>query len=120
MATARRQLGYVSSLTTQTVPVSPQTLSVEFLLVGGGGGGGSLAQAYTTAGGGGGGGGFVTGSGIIGKTTYTVKVGAGGSGANRYGNKGRNGTASSFIGSANGGGGGGGVGSGNIGGSGGG
>ena len=51
-----------------------QTLSVEYLLVGGGGGGGPAG------GGGGGGGGFVTGSGIIGKTTYTVKVGAGGNG----------------------------------------
>jgi len=67
------------------------TLDVEFLLVGGGGGGGI---------GGGGGGGFVTGSGIIGKDTYTVKVGAGGAG----GSGPRNGTASGFISSANGGG----------------
>ena len=50
------------------------TLDVEFLLVGRGGGGG------VNRAGGGGAGGFVTGSGIIGKTTYTVKVGAGGAG----------------------------------------
>jgi hypothetical protein len=49
------------------------TLDVEFLLVGGGGGGGNRNDA---GGGGGGAGGFVTGSGIIGKDTYTVKVGA--------------------------------------------
>lgn len=73
------------------------TLNVEYLLIGGGGAGG-----YNLAGGGGGGG-FVTGSGIIGKTTYTVKVGAGGAAArSRYV---PSGTASSFIGSANGGGG---------------
>ena len=77
------------------------TLSVEFLLVGGGGGGGR------GTGGGGGAGGFVTGSGIIGKTTYTVTVGAGGAGSTNGGEVGRNGTASSFIRSANGGGGGG-------------
>jgi len=76
------------------------TLSVEFLLVGGGGSGGS--QGFGGGGGGGGGaGGFVEGSGIIGKTTYTVKVGAGGAGALNFP---RNGTASSFISSANGGG----------------
>jgi hypothetical protein len=37
-----------------------------------------LRFVLTAGGGGGGGGGFVTGSGIIGKDTYTVKVGAGG------------------------------------------
>jgi hypothetical protein len=40
MATARRQLGYVSSLTTQLVG-GAATLDVEFLLVGGGGAGGA-------------------------------------------------------------------------------
>lgn len=80
------------------------TLSVEYLLVGGGGSGGGT-QNRAEPGGGGGAGGFVTGSGIIGKTTYTVKVGAGGSmGAGVRG--GNPGSASSFIGSANGGGGG--------------
>jgi len=78
------------------------TLSVDFLLVGGGGGGGK-AQTSQAAGGGGAGG-FVTGSGIIGKTTYTVKVGAAGTGATTNLRIGSNGTASSFIGSANGGG----------------
>jgi hypothetical protein len=75
MATARRQLGYVSSLTTQLVG-GAATLDVDFLLVGGGGGGGR-----GQVGAGGGAGGFVTGSGIIGKDTYTVKVGAGGTGS---------------------------------------
>jgi hypothetical protein len=73
------------------VNVGAAVLEVEFLLVGGGGAGGVA---------GGGGGGFVTGSGIIGKDTYTVKVGAGGAG----GSGPRNGTASGFISSANGGG----------------
>jgi hypothetical protein len=76
---------------------SKSTLNVEFLLVGGGGAGG-----YNLAGGGGAGG-FVTGTGIIGKTTYTVKVGAGGAAArSRYV---ASGTASAFINGANGGGG---------------
>ena len=103
MGTARRQLGYVSSLTTQTSPVSPQTLDVEFLLVGGGGGGGGGASNINGAGGGGGAGGFKTGSGIIGRDTYTVKVGAGGAGGpnNSYPTSG---TGSSFIDSVNGGG----------------
>jgi hypothetical protein len=79
------------------------TLSVEFLLVGGGGGG--SRGAGTLPGAGGGGGGFVTGSGIIGKTTYTVKVGAAGAGSTSTQVGGRNGTASAFINSANGGGG---------------
>jgi hypothetical protein len=47
------------------------TLSVDYLLVGGGGGGGGQ-NFGGGSGGGGGAGGFVTGSGIIGKTTYTV------------------------------------------------
>ena len=80
------------------------TLDVEFLLVGGGGGGGG-GNTASFAGGGGGGGGFVTGSGIIGKDTYTVKVGAAGAGSIAP-NLGQNGTTSSFISSANGGGGG--------------
>ena len=93
------------------------TLSVEFLLVGGGGGGGHGVTAGE-GGGGGGAGGFVTGSGIIGKTTYTVKVGASGAGADASTNSAKNGTASSFIGSANGGGAGGNRdGNGNVGGS---
>jgi hypothetical protein len=74
------------------------TLAVEFLLVGGGGGGGRGSVGPGT-GGGGGAGGFVTGSGIIGKTTYTVKVGAGGSGGTTSGfGASMNGSASSFIG----------------------
>jgi hypothetical protein len=81
------------------------TLSVDFLLVGGGGGGGRYGAG--NAGGGGGGGGFVTGSGIIGKTTYTVKVGAAGAGTSGNIQPGYNGTASAFINAANGGGGGG-------------
>lgn len=84
---------------------SRNTLNVEFLLVGGGGAGGGNSSIGTGATGGGGGGGFVTGSGIIGKTTYTVKVGAGGVGSG--GSQGRSGTQSSFINSATGGGGGG-------------
>lgn len=79
------------------------TLDVDFLLVGGGGGGGSQ-NLGGGSGGGGGGGGFVTGSGIIGKDTYTIKIGAGGVGTT-VGNP-QNGTASSFVNSANGGGGG--------------
>ena len=50
MATARRQLGYVSSLTTQLVG-GAATLNVDYLVVGGGGGG----AYYSTRGGGGGG-----------------------------------------------------------------
>ncbi|MGA0096181.1 MAG: glycine-rich domain-containing protein [Burkholderiaceae bacterium] len=53
--------------------------------------------------GGGGGGGLVVGSGIIGKTTYTVKVGAGGAADSIPAG---NGTASGFLNTANGGGGG--------------
>jgi hypothetical protein len=68
----------VSSLTTQLVG-GAATLDVDFLLVGGGGGGNSNSCNGAGAGGGGAGG-FVTGSGIIGKDTYTVKVGAGGAG----------------------------------------
>jgi len=94
------------------------TLPVQFLLVGGGAGGGH-AELNVYAGGGGGGG-FIADSGIIGKTTYTVKVGAGGAGGNGNGSNGNNGTASGFVASANGGGGGAGQGSGSIGGSGGG
>jgi hypothetical protein len=94
MATARRQLGYVSSLTTQLVD-GAATLDVEFLLVGGGGGGGGSIFGGANRGyGGGGAGGFVTGSGIIGKDTYVVKVGAGGAaGAVNTGN----GSQSSFY-----------------------
>ena len=56
---------------------SKQTLSVDFLLVGGGGSGGRLDTGSGNGGGGGGGaGGFVTGSGIVGKGTYTIKVSA--------------------------------------------
>jgi hypothetical protein len=78
-------------------------LSIDYLLVGAGGGGGSAAG---NSGGGGGGGGFRTATDLIAKgNTYTVTVGAGGSGGvpgtSQYG---RNGTASSFIRSANGGG----------------
>ena len=76
----RSYLGYVSSQTTDTVPVSPQTLAVEFLLVAGGGGGGGNVNVGAGACGGGGAGGFITGTGIVGKSTYTVKVGAGGLG----------------------------------------
>ena len=61
----RSYMGYVSSLTENTTPVSPQTLSVEFLLVGGGAGGGKGGGGPSVSGGGGGAGGFVTGSGII-------------------------------------------------------
>jgi len=97
------------------------TLAVEFLLVGGGAGGGSSGQFVTNGHGGGGAGGFVEGSGIIGKTSYTVKVGAGGAATStNLQGLGRNGTASSFIGSANGGGGGAGASTGAIGASGGG
>lgn len=122
MATARRQLGYVSSLTTQTSFVvsygtatggtalsSPPTgysglqfttdgtLTVtkaglfDVLLVAGGGGGGG---ATTSSGNGGGGG----GGGILGLDetltvylaagTYTVDVGAGGTGGSSYNNAG--------------------------------
>jgi hypothetical protein len=82
------------------------TLSVEFLLVGGGGGGGGGTNLSESGGGGGGAGGFVTGSGIIGRTTYTVKVGAGGA-AGTVNLRAGAGTMSSFINGANGGGGGG-------------
>ena len=84
------------------------TLAVDFMLSGGGGGGGKGANA-STAGGGGGAGGFVTGTSILGKTTYTIKIGAGGAGvpsAVTHTSPGQNGSASSFISSANGGGGG--------------
>lgn len=96
----------LSASTFQFFPAGVRnTLAVDFLLVGGGGGGNAGAQGANVAGGGGGGGGFVTGSGIIGKTTYTVKVGAGGAGTTFFSRM-NSGTASSFIGSANGGGGG--------------
>jgi len=93
------------------------TLSVDVLTVGGGGGGG------WSSGGGGGAGGFRTATDLIAKgNAYTVTVGAGGaSGTNTNEARiGRQGTASSFIRSANGGGGGGYVGVGNNGASGGG
>ena len=80
------------------------TLSVEFLLVAGGGGGGGNVNVGAGACGGGGAGGFITGTGIVGKSTYTVKVGAGGLGT--AGGTGVMGTQSSFINSATGGGGG--------------
>ena len=102
MATARRQLGYVSSQSAQSVPTTA-TLSVDYLLVGGGGGAGRVG----TKSGGGGAGGFVTATDLIGKgNTYTVTVGAGGAVSTDAEQPGRNGTASSFIRSANGGGGG--------------
>lgn len=82
------------------------TLSVEYLLVGGGGGGGGGTNLAESGGGGGGAGGFITGTGIIGRTTYTVTVGAGGA-AGTVNSPGKTGTASSFIRAANGGGGGG-------------
>jgi hypothetical protein len=107
MATARRQLGYVSSLTTQLVG-GAATLDVEFLLRRwrwwwrscvrsvSGGGGAVLA--------------FVTGTGIIGKDTYTVKVGASGGTARckRFWHRTKRQSAYCvhFINSANGGGGG--------------
>ena len=86
---------------------SKSTLSVDVLTVGGGAGGGAgwFDGTTTASGGGGGAGGFKTATGlIIGKTTYTVTVGAGGAGGSNR--PGRNGTASSFIIAANGGGGG--------------
>lgn len=82
------------------------TLAVDFMLSGGGAGGGEYEA--TGSGGGGGSGGFVTGSGIIGKTTYTIKIGAGGTGGNIGRQVGQSGNASAFLNAANGGGGGGG------------
>jgi hypothetical protein len=79
-------------------------LAVDFLMVGGGGGGGRYTSG--ASGGGGGGGGFVTGSGVLGKGTYPVKVGAAGAGSTQERIHGGNGTASGFLGAANGGGGG--------------
>jgi hypothetical protein len=79
MATARRQLGYVSSLTTQTVFVEATPDTVECLVVGGGGTGGWGGGAVAGAGGGGGGiaeGSYSVSTGV----TYTVTVGAGGTG----------------------------------------
>lgn len=90
---------------------SVSTLSVDYLLVGGGGGGGRTGAGYN-GGGGGGAGGLRTASDLIAKAnTYTITVGAGGSGQIAGGatQRGENGTASSFIRSANGGGGGGGA-----------
>jgi hypothetical protein len=80
------------------------TLEVEFLLVGGGGGGGGNVGIGAGPTGGGGAGGFIEGTGIVGKDTYTVKVGAGGVGTDA--SFGQNGFQSSFINSASGGGGG--------------
>ena len=57
----RSYMGYVSSLTTNTV-AAYTVLNVDFLLVGGGGGGGS---ASGNSGGGGGGGGFIEASGVV-------------------------------------------------------
>ena len=80
------------------------TLSVDYLLVGGGGGGARYSQGC----GGGGGGGFRTATDLIAKgNAYTITVGAAGAGSTQDGRQGYNGTASSFIRSANGGGGGG-------------
>jgi hypothetical protein len=83
------------------------TLAVDFMLSGGGGGGGRYVSG--APGGGGGAGGFVTGTSILGKTTYVVKIGAGGAGSTSNNDTGRSGTASGFINTANGGGGGGGI-----------
>ncbi len=61
---SRSIFGYVSSQTTNTVPVSPQTLSVDYLLVGGGGGGG-YGRSASGAGAGGGAGGMRTVTGEL-------------------------------------------------------
>lgn len=60
------------------VAVGSSVLAVDYFVSGGGGGGG---KDNSQGGAGGGAGGFVTGSIIIGKATYTVTIGAGGTGA---------------------------------------
>ena len=55
---------------------------VEYLIVAGGGGGGSGHTGSSLAGGGGGGGGLLTGTTTVTPQTYTITVGAGGTGAN--------------------------------------
>jgi hypothetical protein len=79
--------GYLLCLSASTftffnLGAAKNTLAVDFLLVGGGAGGGRFgAPGSGGSSGGGGAGGFVTGSSILGKTTYNIKVGAGGAGA---------------------------------------
>jgi hypothetical protein len=65
--------------------VSTGTRSVEVLVVGGGGGGGK----YWSAGGGGGGGVVYNAAFTVGPGTYTVTVGAGGTGSTNYTGNGR-------------------------------
>ncbi len=87
------------------VNVGSQVLAVDFMLSGGGGGGSrSASPGGGFSAGGGGAGGFVTGSSILGKTTYVVKIGAGGAGATTDDGQGQSGFASGFINTANGGG----------------
>lgn len=79
-----------------------QSLSAQYLVVAGGGAGGYQH------GGGGGAGGYLTGSGTLSATGYTITVGAGGAASTLNGSRGGKGGTSSFNSlSANGGGGGG-------------
>jgi hypothetical protein len=72
---------------------TPQTYSIDFLVVAGGGGGGS-----SNSGGGGGGGMRTSTQTIAGGTTITCTVGAGGSGATSGGSVGSQGSSSSISG----------------------
>jgi hypothetical protein len=72
-----------SSGTFTLTSVQNGSLYVEYLIVGGGGGGGM------DMGGGGGGGGVITGNTILTPTSYTITVGAGGTGAPAGGTNGQ-------------------------------
>jgi len=105
-----------TSAGTYYLTTPPCNMSVFIQVWGGGGGGGSSYYYYGA--GGGGGGGYAQGTyDLEGNTTYTIIVGAGGTGSTNYDIAGVTGGTSSFVGtgvniSATGGGGGGSTGSG--------
>ena len=105
LALAQYGGGYLLALSASTFTffsgAAKNTLAIDFLVVGGGASGGRTGGGGGA--GGGGAGGFVTGTSILGKTSYTIKIGAGGA-AQTSSNIGYNGFASGFINSANGGG----------------
>jgi hypothetical protein len=85
-----------SGINEGTNALSPNTVSVEYLVVAGGGGGGGIAAASGVGAGGGGGGGYRTSTQTIDLgTSYTVTVGAGGNGG-AIENNGSNGSNSVF------------------------
>jgi len=92
--------GWIPTVDDDVTLETPQTFSLDYLVVGGGGGSGSDSNGANNSGGGGGGaGGFRTGTYTVSAgTVITCTVGAGGTGASQ--SNGTNGTASSIAGSS--------------------